>query len=687
REAVVIAREDSPGDRRLVAYLVAEAGILPEPAGLRQALAQQLADYMLPSAFVRLDALPLTPNGKLDRHALPAPDQGAVVSRDYEAPAGEIETVLAQIWQDVLGVARVGRHDHFFELGGHSLLAVQLAARVRQALAIEMPLQALFATPRLIDLAQRLSGMDKAAHTLIPVAERTERLPLSFAQQRLWFLAQFDAAASQAYHMPAALRLTGMLDRQALQRALNQLVARHEGLRTRFVVHDGQAWQQVDAPESGFALSCRDLRMLDPGLRDERLAALAAEEARAPFDLSRGPLIRAHLLQVADDEHLLLLTQHHIISDGWSIGILVREFSALYQAALRQLPDPLPPLPIQYADYAVWQRQTVQGERLNTALDFWRSQLMGAPALLDLPTDRPRPAVQSYAGAEVAVEFDAGVLHGLKACGQRHGTTLFMTLLAGWSLLLARLSGQEDVVIGTPVANRPHRELEGIIGCFVNTLALRVETGRCRTVSELLAQVRSRTLAAYAHQELPFEQVVEALQPGRSLSHSPLFQVMLALNNTPAEALEWPGLTLSVAEQPKPASPFDLTLSLTESDRGLAGSLQYASDLFEEATVVRMVGCLRTLLMAMVADPQASLSQLPMLSDAERRQLLVGFNATQAAFPQETLLHQLFEGQVGQTPDATAVVFDGQSLSYAELNARANRVAHSLISLGVQPDE
>ncbi|MBD2812214.1 amino acid adenylation domain-containing protein [Xenorhabdus sp. Vera] len=690
REAVVLAREDEPGQKRLIAYLRVQDGVELLPAELRQQLAQHLADYMLPSAFIMLDTFPLTPNGKLDRKALPAPDSSSVVTRSYAAPVGETETALAQIWQDLLGLERVGRYDHFFELGGHSLLAVRLVARIRHILARELPLQQLFAQPVLMKLAHALTNtLAVSAPTMqavIPTADRSQPLPLSFAQQRLWFLGQLDPAASQAYHLPAALRLSGLLDHHALTIALDCLVARHESLRTRFVSIEGQPYQHIDPADTGFVLPFHDLRQLDPTFHTQRVTEFAEQEAQMLFNFAQGPLIRGQLLQLADEEHVLLLTMHHIITDGWSIGVLVRELGAFYRAALNGDDDPLPPLPIQYADYAVWQHDMLQGASLTEQRDFWCSQLDGIPALLTLPTDRPRPALQSYVGDQVPFHLDAPLLASLKALGQRHNSTLFMTVLAAWSIVLSRLSGQDDIVIGTPVANRPHHELEGLIGFFVNTLALRVTFNHDLSVAELIAQVRERALAAYDHQDLPFEQVVEALQPERNLSYSPVFQVMLALNNTPAQALTLPGLQLKPFEQSHHKTHFDLTLSLAETETGLTGALAYATDLFDTTTIERMVGYLTNILAAMADDETQTIAALPMLTETERQQLLVNFNATQTDFPQDTLIHQLFEAQVLQHPDATAVVYEGQALSYRELNQRANRLAHHLITLGVCPD-
>ncbi|MGG5272672.1 amino acid adenylation domain-containing protein [Pseudomonas syringae pv. coryli] len=688
REAVVLVREHRPGDKRLVAYLTAQEGAVLSVAQLREQLSQGLAEYMIPSAFVTLARFPLTPNGKLDRRALPAPEDDAYASRDYEAPAGEVEHTLAQIWQALLGLERVGRHDHFFELGGHSLLAVQLVSRLRQRFEVEVALRDVFAEPTLQGLARQVENARLSAQTPLTLVDRDLPLPLSWAQQRLWFLDQLDRAAGAAYHIPAGLRLRGRLDRDALQATLDRIVARHETLRTHFALHEGQAIQVIAPATQGFALASHDLRPLDSAAQHEAVERLAREEALAPFDLSSGPLIRGRLVQLSETEHILLVTQHHIVSDGWSTGVLLHEIGTLYRAFSQGLADPLPALSFQYVDYAAWQRQWLQGETLHTQVEFWRQHLSGAPALLELPTDHRRPPLRSYAGGRVSLALSPALTAGLRQLGQRHGATLFMTLLAGWSSLLSRFSGQDDVVIGTPVANRPRSELESLIGFFVNTLALRIRPQGRLSVAALLEQVKAVMLAAHAHQDLPFEQVVEALQPPRSLGHSPIFQVMLALNNTPGGGeLSLPELSLEPLQAPHTTAQFDLSLALVEADGGLVGSLEYASDLFERATIERMAGHLQVLLEAMVADDQQAVAELPLLSCEQRRQVLESFNDTAAAYPAGKLLHQLFEEQVAQQPDALAVVDETGSLTYGELNARANRLAHYLIGLGIQPDD
>ena len=686
REAVVLAREDVAGEKRLVAYVVSESTAL-DVVQLREKLSRELPEYMVPVAYVQLETLPLTLNGKLDRKALPAPDERAVPRRVYEEPVGEVEQTLAHIWRELLGVEHVGRQDHFFELGGHSLLAVQVVTRLSRALGVQVSLRELFSRPVLSALAEGLSRVAVGQGASIPLADRGEPLLLSLSQQRLWFLDQLDHAASVAYHIPAALSLKGKLNSRALRAALDRIVERHESLRTRMVSVAGMARQVIDAP-AGFHLIERDLSALPEGLRERTVEQCLAAEASEPFDLSTGPLIRGQLLRLREDEHILLVTQHHIVSDGWSLGVLVRELRVLYTVFSRGEADPLPSLGLQYADYAMWQRQCLQGAVLDEQVGFWREQLKGAPVLLELPSERSRPAVQSYAGGSVPVELSSELTGGLRELSRRHGTTLFMTLLSGWSVLLSRLSGQTEVVIGTPVANRQRTEVEGLIGFFVNTLALRVPLHDGPSVSELIARVRQITLEAFAHQDVPFEQVVEVLKPSRSLSHSPIFQVMLALNNTPdAGELSLPGLQLNVLERRVGTSHFDLSLSLTEISGKLLGSVDYARDLFEEETIKRWVGHLQRVLSRMVSDDRQRVSELSLLSEPEREQVLVEFNATAAAYERERLVHELFERQAQRNADAVAVEIEGRQLSYEELNRRANQVAHYLIDSGVRPDD
>ncbi|MCG6575988.1 amino acid adenylation domain-containing protein, partial [Pseudomonas sp. AF32] len=687
REARVLARDDASQGKRLIAYLIARPGAVLEVAALRKQLGATLPDYMIPTAFVSLHAYPLTANGKLDQDALPAPDLDAMSERGYVAPEGATEIALAQIYQELLGLERVGRRDSFFELGGHSLLAAQLVTRVRQQLGGDLMLRELFSHPTVEELARVVGNLHTAEAEVIGQADRNKPLALSFAQQRLWFLDQLDTGAGSAYHMPAALLLRGDLDRGALKAALDRLVARHESLRTTFERRGEQPVQIIAPADCGFVLAEQDLRSLPYEQASLSASRIGNSEALAPFDLSRGPLIRGRLLRLADDEHILLITQHHIISDGWSVGVLVRELAALYRAFSQQQPDPLPALPIQYADYAAWQHQALKGERLDRQAEFWSEHLKGAPALLSLPTDRPRPATQSYRGGDVPVEIPAALRERLERFCQAHNVTLFMALLSAWSVLMARLGNERDVVIGVPTANRSRTETENLIGFFVNTLALRVDLTQDPSVVQLLEQVRQTTLAAHEHQDIPFEQVIEAVQPPRSLSHNPLCQVALSLDNTPGGGeLSLPGLTLAPVAQAHETSQFDLMLTLGNDGGTLAGVIEYASDLFDRATVERFAQHFLVLLHAMVADVGQSVLSLPLLTPAQCLASPAAL-APKAVFTPERLVHQRFEQIAAAQPQRTALVFGETELSYQALNRRANRIARTLIAEGVRPDD
>ena len=491
---------------------------------------------------------------------------------------------------------------------------------------------------------------------------------------------------SQAYHIPWRVQLKGKLDRLALHRALDRIVARHEVLRTVFVSIDGDPRQWIHSTdESRFHLVEHDLHEQTDA--QEELDRVMEQEAGASFDLESGPMIRGRLIRLAEEEHALLITMHHIVSDGWSMEVLVRELSALYEAFARGEEDPLPELEVQYADYAVWQRQWMEGEILRQQGEYWERTLSGAPTLLELPTDHPRPAEHEYAGGWVRVELDEELSRGLKELSKKHGTTLYMTLLAGWGALLARLSGQEEVVIGTPVANRGRVEIEGLIGFFVNMLALRLDVSGSPSVGEMLERVKEQTLAAQQHQDIPFEQVVEVVHPVRSLSHSPIFQVMFAWQNAPEGVLELPRLEIEKLESTQMMAKFDLSLSLEEAGERIVGGLKYATALYEQATVERYAEYFRRILKELVANPESCIRELSLLSEAERNELLVEWNATTAEYPRDRCVHELFEEQVEKTPDAVAVVYEDTALSYGELNRRANQLAHYLRELGVGPDQ
>jgi amino acid adenylation domain-containing protein/thioester reductase-like protein len=511
------------------------------------------------------------------------------------------------------------------------------------------------------------------------------RLPTSWAQERLWFIDHLEGA-SAAYHVRLAMRLRGSLNQDALQKALDSLVQRHEVLRTVFVGDEGEPWQEV-AAGGRFALRVIDLSDCDPREREEQLRRQKIEEAEEPFDLSVGPLIRGRLLRLAAEEHVLLITMHHIVSDGWSVGVLIREFAQLYRAFREGRGDPLEPLPIRYADYAQWQRHWLQGEVLNKQLSYWRTRLEGAAPQLELPTDRARAVVQSYRGGIIRGTLDANLSAQLKALAKRHDMTLFMVLYLGWAMLLSRLSGQQDVVIGTPVANRQRSELEGLIGFFVNTLVLRLRVQDDVQLVELIDQVREVTLGAFDHQDTPFEQVVDALQPERSLSRNPLFQVMFVLQNAPKGELELPGLAVTPEQSVNNTSQFDLLLSMAELGDRIVAELIYAADLFDRETVERWMACFQALLKSMTEAAGARVGELPILPESERIRVIELFNATKHAYPENKLVHELFEEQAERTPDAVALLYEGQSLTYSELNSKANQLARYLLNEGVRPDE
>ncbi|MFL5541818.1 MAG: condensation domain-containing protein, partial [Longimicrobiaceae bacterium] len=658
---------------------------------LREYLAQSLPEYMVPSAILNLEALPRTPNGKVDRKALPAPLQsGLPRTGAVEAPRTPIEEMVAGIWAEVLGGGSFGPRDSFFELGGHSLLATQVISRVSRHFGVELPLHALFDKPTISGLAEHINASLRAARGVQPTplqaAPRGQPLPASFAQQRLWFLQQL-APGSVSYNMPFALELKGKLEVPALEQALRHLVHRHESLRTTFTLKGDELFQVVGEAPS-LPLPLVDLAGLAEPERQARLREQTEAQVRTPFELERGPLLRQCLVRLDEQEHVLLLTMHHIVSDGWSVGVLHRELGALYAAFVHGQGDPLPPLPVQYADYAVWHRRWVEGPVLEAQAEYWTETLAGAPELLELPTDHPRPAKQDFAGASVKVELDEALSAALKTLGQRHGATLHMTLLAGWAAVLARLSGQDEVVVGTPSANRGRSEIEGLIGFFVNTLPVRVDLSGAPTVAEALGRVKARALEAQANQDIPFEQVVERVQPARSLAHSPLFQVMFAWRNAPGGSLELPGLSLAPADAtPHGTARFDLLLSLSEDGGRVVGGVEYATSLFERATVERWAGYLRRALEAMVADESQPVDRLPLLPEAERRLVVEEWNATGRAYPTDGLrVHDLFRAQAARTPHAVALSWRGERLTYAELEARANQIANALRRRGVGPE-
>ncbi|MCU0519000.1 MAG: condensation domain-containing protein, partial [Oscillatoria sp. Prado101] len=698
KQAAVIVREDHPGNKVLVGYFVPQTET-PSGSELRSFIQPKLPEYMVPAAFVMLDALPLTPNGKVDRRALPAPDIELIREKQFVAPRTPTEEVIANILGAVLGLERVSLDDNFFELGGHSLLAIQVISRLQEAFQTSLPLRCLFEAPTVAELAREISAQRQTDSQQLPPAiapvskDRTE-FPLSFAQARLWFLNQLEGQ-SATYNMSFAVRITGNLDVRALERALQEIVRRHAILRTNFKAVSGSTVQVIKATATP-ALSAEIVR--DLPLDEEELRRTATLEAQKPFDLATDSLLRVKLLQFSEGDHLFLLTVHHIVADGWSVGILLQELSALYQAFSEGNPSTLPELAIQYADFAVWQQQWLSAGALETQLNYWKQQLAGATPLLELPSDRPRKAVQTFQGGNVLFEIDPQIAQELKTLSQRSGVTLFMTLLAAYATLLFRYSGQEDIVVGSPITNRNRRALEALIGFFVNTLVLRTKLQGNPTFLEVLGRVRQIALDGYAHQDVPFDLLVETLQPARYSNQSPLFSVMFVLQNSPVEQLELPGVKALPVELDRPTAgaTFDLTLSLQETEWGLRGAFEYNAQLFDATTVQRMVRHFETLVGAIATHPESRIAQLPVLTAAEKHQILVGWNKTQTNYPAGECLHQVFERQVRNTPDAIAVVLaSGESagagevqkqLTYRELNARANQFARYLRSVGVAPE-
>ena len=676
RESVVMAQTGPAGDRRLVAWVVPKAADVPV-AELREHLLQTLPEYMVPAAFVSLETLPLTTHGKVDRRALPEPGSVLLPASELVAPRSRTEARLAEIWREVLRVEQVGVHDNFFELGGHSLLVSQLSSRVRNAFGVELPLRQVFEAPTLEALAARVEGVLPEKQERIGRAPRTGPLPLSFAQERLWFLDQLEPG-SPLYNVPVSLRLKGRLDLDRFAATFREIVRRHEALRTSFGESDGKPVQVIEEDadlEIPFVDLSQSLEL------EAALARLAEEEARKPFDLRRAPLLRVQAVKLAEDEHAVLATLHHIVSDGWSLGVLVHEVAALYSG--RTLPE----LPVQYADFAVWQRGRLTGELagewLETEVGHWRGALAGASTVLDLPTDHPRPVRQSFRGRHLPVELPAGLVDRMKERARQDGSTLFMTLLAGFQVLLHRYTGQEDFLVGSPVANRTREEIEPLIGVFVNTLALRARLAGDPAFGELVGRVKGVTLDAYAHQDLPFERLVEALEPQRDLSRPPLFQVLFVLQNAPFEPLALPELTLEPLELESGTSKFDLSLYWTERPDGrLGGFLEIDTALFEEATAHRLLEHFRILLESAAADPACRVSELALLSRAERRQVLKGWNGTAAELPETTVV-SLFEEQARRTPGAVAVSQGETRLTYAELDERAEGLAAHLRSQGI----
>jgi amino acid adenylation domain-containing protein len=683
-EAVVIAWQKDPGYQRLVAYIVPAADSIVDFTQLRGFLRQILPDYMVPAAFITLDKFPLTPNGKLDRRALPAPDQNASPRADYMPPQNDVERALAQIWSEVLEVQQVGIEDNFFELGGDSLLSFRVLSRICERFGVNLSARAVFDAPTIAQLVDRLPTAHTAGDSdkIIPVS-RDSALPLSPAQQRLWLIDQFAPGGSE-YNTGVGLRLCGVLDFDALRAALDALTGRHESLRTTFHMVDGHGVQKVAACGQ-IPMRVVDLSAINSS--SQRCAALdevLTKELSLPFDLQRGPLTRAVLVRIADDDHVLLLSQHHIITDGWSTEVLVDELAILYGAA-RGTPVKLPELRIQYADFAVWQRERLSDPALEPHLGYWTRKLAGIEPL-ELPTDRPRPPLRSTAGDVYRQDLPADLVQALTRVGRAHGATLFMTLAAAVQVLLSRYSRQRDVAIATVTSGRNRAELENLIGFFVNTVVLRSIVDSTRTFSEFIGEVRETVLDAFAHDEVPFDRLVAELKPEHDPARNPLVQAMVVLQNEVAPPREIDGLRIIEHDLPRPSAQFDLVVEFLPHGDSLKVALEYNTDLFDASTIKRMTAHLLALLKGIVAAPGGALGKLPLLSGAERNRVLIEWNDTDQQVPTATF-PALFEAQVTRTPDLSALLFEGRALSYAELDARANRLAHLLIQKGVGPEQ
>ncbi|MFL9458803.1 amino acid adenylation domain-containing protein [Tolypothrix bouteillei VB521301_2] len=670
QQAVVIAREDIPGEQRLVAYLVSTDRSLTAKQ-LREFLKHRLPEYMVPSIIVILESLPLTPSGKVDRRALPVPDRHSQLQEQYVAPRTPTEEMLAILWAQVLKVEGVGIYDNFFNLGGHSLLATQLVSRIRTTFQVELPLQSFFAEATVAQIAPSIQQLQQqnveiSAAPILPRSENAE-LPLSFAQQRLWFLDQLEPNKA-SYNVPAALRLQGTLNVAALEQSLIEMIHRHESLRTNFITVNGQATQLIHS-NPNWKVSVVDLQQLASSEQERESQQLAQLQASEPFDLGTEALIRATLVVLSQREHVLLLCMHHIVCDGWSVSIFVEELTALYNFVVKvNLTASTTANSVRRFCYLA-KTMVARGDPAKS-IELLVQQLENAPTFLPLPTDRPRGAVQTFNGAYQTFALSLELTEKLTQLSQEQGCTLFMTLLAAFDTLLYRYTGQADILVGSPIANRHHSEIESLIGFFVNTLVLRADLSGNPSFKELLTRIRSMALSAYAHQDLPFEMLVEALQPERDLSHTPLFQVMFALQNAPTPAVELTGLEVSSLPIEIATTKFDLTITMENTPAGLVAGWEYNTDLFERSTIERMSGHFVTLLEAIVANPNEQISQLPLLTLTEQQQLLVEWNDTRADYPVDKCIHELFEEQVAHTPDALAIAFEDQQLSYGELNVQ-----------------
>ena len=686
RECVVVAREDQAGDKRLVAYVVAEAGLAISAREMREWVKQRLPDYMVPSAFVLLERMPLSPNGKVDRKALPTPEpEATVVVGSMENP---IEEMIANIWAEVLKTSAVTQTANFFELGGHSLLATKVVARIRQAMQVNLPLGAIFEFPTVAGLATRVNslireGASASESALVPANWGSAPKPLSFAQRRLWFLDQLEPN-NPFYNVPLAMQLTGAFDASAMEQALAATIARHESLRTTFELR-GEEPVQVVADEIPLPLMRMDLSGMALDVREAEAQRLVTEEARRPFDLAKGPLFRAMLLTLAPDDHVFMVNLHHAISDGWSLGVLMNDVTTFYESIREDVPAQLHLLPLTYGDFSVWQRKHLEGGALERQLEYWKAKLAGAPPSIELPTDRTRPPVQTFQGAKRVIMFPPDLLQGLKTVSRAEGATLFIALTAAFNVLLSRYSGHTDIVIGTANAGRHHPDTEKVIGYFANTVVLRTDLVGEPAFRELVHRVRETTLHAFANQDVPFERLVEELNPARDLSRSPLFQVMIIQQNAFERSSKFGSLKATPYAAAGGAAKVDLLLGVSEDEGRLRCALEYNVDLYDASTIDRMLDNFGAILEAAIVDPSVRVSEMSLLRASQREQQAVTWNETAAEYPRNKCVHQLFEAQAALTSDAVAVVFRSEQITYGELNRQANQLACYLREQGVKP--
>ena len=693
QQVLAIALEDTRGDKYIAAYVTNDSENLTTKE-IREFLKQRLPEYMLPSAYIILKAFPLTSNGKIDRRALKAPNLEELRQNTFVAPRNPTEEIIASIIANVLGLEQIGIHDNFFELGGHSLLATRVVSKLSEAFTTEIPLRRLFESPTVAELAQLITSLSPTDSTKLPptipsVSQDRHEFPLSFAQSRLWFLDQLEEQ-SATYNTAFVTRIAGSLDLQILEKVIQEILNRHSVLRTNFKIVNGSPIQVINPIDANVL----NVITVDSAISESELQKLLNAQVRKRFNLAEDRLFQATVWQISDQSYLLGIAIHHIITDGWSIGILRQEISSLYTAFVNGKTSPLADLRIQYSDYAVWQREWLTGETLANQLQYWQQQLADAPPLLNLPTDRSRPAVQTFGGGTVSFVLDIQLTQQLEQLTRKSNTTLFMTLLAGFVTLLSRYSGSEDILVGCPIANRHHRETEQLIGFFVNTLVLRTKIQDNPSFWELLHQIRINTLEAYAYQDAPFEQVVDALQTERSLCHNPVFQVMFDLlyESTALTSATWElaDIKLTSITSENVTTKFDLSLELVKTANGIRGTWEYNCDLFEQATIERFSEHLQVLFAGIVQNPQQNIRQLPLLSDREQQQLWQWRTSNPGNLPLPNLksatIHQLFVQQAKKTPHEIAVEFCGQKLTYQELDICSNQLAHYLQNLGVQSD-